>query len=85
MNTKDVNTATDGIEGETVCRCRLWRRQGERTVEFEVGLEVNTVAEYAFVKTTKVVRVVGIGTTMLFAEDAGEHTHLVEQVDGAQR
>lgn len=56
----------------------------ETAVLSEVLLEADIVAEESLVETAQVVGVVGVGVTIVFAEGAGEHAHLEEQVDGTQ-
>ena len=43
------------------------------------------IAEGSFVDTAQVVGIVRIGVAVFLAEVAGEHAHLIEQVDGSQR
>ena len=42
------------------------------------------ITEESLVNTAQVVGIVGVGMTILLAEVAGEHAHLVQQVNGTQ-
>ena len=47
-------------------------------------MEADIVAEETLVEPAQVVGIIGVGMTILLAEVAGEHVHLVEQVDGTK-
>ena len=81
---EDINTVGFGLQLKSV---RIWNRgscEVERTIQAKIFLKADEVAEGSFTETAQVVGIVGVGMTVLLAEVAGEHTHLVQQVNGSQ-
>jgi hypothetical protein len=85
MISEDINTFLDFSQLKTVNIWDIIRRETQRSVKSEVIFEGYEVAESPFLETAQVGRVIGIGVTIVLAENTGEHAHLVEQVDRAKR